>query len=151
MKKNRHRLMAAGAWMLLATAGVSACAQKQSEPWKAGQLLPPEELAATISDPAAESPLIVCIGPGALIKGSVDVGETRDPENQEKLRELLSAEPRDREIVLYCGCCPFRDCPNIRPAFSLLNGMEFTSHKLLDISHNLKTDWIEQGYPVNEQ
>ena len=101
--------------------------------------------------PAAEKPLIVCIGPGALIKGSVDVGETRDPENQEKLRELLSGEPRDREIVLYCGCCPFKDCPNIRPAFSLLNSMEFTGHKLLNLSHNLKTDWIDRGYPVNGQ
>jgi len=50
--------------------------------------------------------------------------------------------------VIYCGCCPFEHCPNVRPAFQLLNEMKFTNQKLLNLSTNLKTDWIDKGYPV---
>ena len=56
---------------------------------------------------------------------------------------------KKRNIVIYCGCCPFKDCPNIRPAFSLLNSMKFTNHKLLNLPLNLKTDWINHGYPMS--
>jgi thiosulfate/3-mercaptopyruvate sulfurtransferase len=35
--------------------------------------------------------------------------------------------------------------PNIRPAFKLLTEMEFTHFKLLNLPHNLKTDWIDRG------
>lgn len=133
---------------LLAAAG-PGCTKKQAEPWTSSQLMPPERLASIIEDPGDIDPLIICIGPGALIKGSVDVGQTRDKESMEKLRTLLSGEAKDRDIVIYCGCCPFKDCPNIRPAFSLLNEMKFTRHKLLNLENNLKTNWIEPGYPVN--
>lgn len=127
---------------------LTACSSAGSEPWNAAQLMPPGELAAMIGDPDAAEPMIVCIGPGALIKGSVDVGQTGEEQNLEKLRQLLSRESRDKEIVIYCGCCPFEKCPNIRPAFSLLNEMGFTNHKLLNLATNLKTDWIDHGYPV---
>lgn len=55
---------------------------------------------------------------------------------------------RNTEIVLLCGCCPFEHCPNIRPSFELMNEMKFTNHKLLNLSHNLKVDWIDKGYPM---
>jgi alkanesulfonate monooxygenase len=38
-------------------------------------------------------------------------------------------------------------CPNIRPAFSLLNEMKFTHAHLLNLEHNIKTDWVAKGYP----
>ncbi|QEC52914.1 hypothetical protein EDD80_105120 [Anseongella ginsenosidimutans] len=128
----------------------ASCSAKKSEPWNQEQLMPPEELAGIIKDSAAAKPLVVCIGPGALIKGSVDVGQTGEEPNLEKLRGLLAEEDRDKAIVLYCGCCPFEKCPNIRPAFTLLNDMKFTNHRLLNLSNNLKTDWIEKGYPVED-
>jgi hypothetical protein len=62
----------------------------------------------------------------------------------------LSTLPKDANIVIYCGCCPFVKCPNIRPAFTLLNKMGFKKHKLLNLSHNVKTDWIDKGYPVRD-
>ncbi len=43
--------------------------------------------------------------------------------------------------------CTIANCPNIRPAFSLLNEMKFTNHKLLDIPKNIKVDWIDKGFP----
>ena len=53
-------------------------------------------------------------------------------------------------IVIYCGCCPFEHCPNIRPAFNLLNEMGFTNQKLLSLQKNIKADCIDKGYPVSD-
>jgi hypothetical protein len=88
------------------------------------------------------------VGPAGLIKDAVDMGVAHEKENLDKLKEFLSKEKRDRQIVIYCGCCPFERCPNIRPAFKLLNDMKFTNQKLLNLSHNLKADWINYGYPM---
>jgi hypothetical protein len=119
-----------------------------NEPWKPEQLLAPAELAKTIGDPAAKQPLVFSIGPGAVIRGSIDIGPGRDSNNIKKLRQQLSQLPKDANIVIYCGCCPFEHCPNIRPAFTLLNEMGFGQARLLNIEHNVKTDWIDKGYPV---
>lgn len=134
--------------LLLLVFILPACSGAQEEPWEPRQLMPPADLAALINEPGAESPLIICIGPGALIPGSEDVGQTGEEANLEKLRALVKDQDRDHQVVLYCGCCPFERCPNIRPAFSLLNEMGFTEHRLLNLSTNLKTDWIAKGYPV---
>ncbi|SFB98281.1 hypothetical protein [Spirosoma endophyticum] len=121
---------------------------KKAEPWSPEQLLEPADLAATISSADTKKPLIISIGPAATIKTSVGVGPVNEAENIAKLEKLLSKEPKDRAIVIYCGCCPFSKCPNVRPAFTKLNEMGFTNHKLLNIPKNLKTDWLDKGYPA---
>jgi hypothetical protein len=128
---------------------LTAFAQNDSEPWTPDQLMAPGDLATIINDSTATKPLIIDIGPAGLIKGAVNIGAANDKENLKNLKELISKEKKDRQIVIYCGCCPFQKCPNIRPAFSLLNSMKFTNHKLLNLSTNLKTDWINYGYPMN--
>jgi len=120
------------------------------EPWNSTQLLAPADLAKVIADPKAKQPIIFSIGPGALVKGSIDIGPAKEKENVEKLRKQLSKLPKDANIVIYCGCCPFDHCPNIRPAFLLLNEMKFTNQKLLNIEHNIKIDWVNKGYPVTQ-
>jgi hypothetical protein len=50
---------------------------------------------------------------------------------------------------VYCGCCPYKNCPNARPAIALLKSMKFTNYHLLDLPTNIRTDWIARGYPVN--
>ena len=122
---------------------------RQTDPWTPSQLMEPADLAVIINHPAGHPPLVICVGPSGLIKGSVDAGPAQEPAGLAKLRALLGKEDRDREVVIYCGCCPFNHCPNIRPAFTLLNEMHFTHARLLDLSHNIRTDWIDHGYPVN--
>ena len=129
---------------------VTAFDKKQTEPWTQDQLMPPETLATIINDSTATKPLIISIGPVGLIKGAIKVGPVHEKEYLNDLKKLLSKEDRKRNIIIYCGCCPFKDCPNIRPAFSLLNSMKFTNHKLLNLPHNLKVDWINHGYPMND-
>lgn len=124
--------------------------QTKAEPWKQSQLLPPAELAATITNAKAAKPVIISIGPGANIKGSVEIGPAQEKENLKKLKQHLQSMPKNTPLVIYCGCCPFEHCPNIRPAFQLLNHMKFTRHKLLNLPRNVKVDWIDKGYPVNK-
>ena len=120
-----------------------------NEPWTKEQLLAPADLAKTFNDPLEIKPLIICVGPGALIKTSIDMGPAQKKENLDKLERELRKLPRDTNIVIYCGCCPFVKCPNIRPAFLLLNELKFSRHKLLNIEHNLRVDWINKGFPVS--
>lgn len=122
----------------------------QNEPWTKDQLMAPADLASIINNPKAKQPIIFSIGPSAIIKNSIDIGMASKPENLQKFKDELSKLPRNADIVIYCGCCPFVHCPNVRPAFSLLNEMKFTNQKLLNLSKNIKSDWIEKGYPKNE-
>jgi hypothetical protein len=78
----------------------------------------------------------------------LDIGPAHEKTNLDRLKQELENLPRNADIVIYCGCCPFEHCPNIRPAFRLLNEMKFTNQKLLNIPHNIKTDWMDKGYPV---
>ena len=121
-----------------------------TEPWTETQLMNPADLAKIINDASAKKPIIYSIGFDGGIKGSIVMGPARDKDNLEKFRSALSKLPKDADIVIYCGCCPFKNCPNVRPAFNLLSEMKFTNHKLLNLSHNLKTDWIDKGYPVDK-
>lgn len=118
------------------------------EPWTQEQLMPPAELAKAISGGKAANIHIFDIGPAGEIKGAVHIGEGRDPANIGKLRTELEKLPKDAQVVIYCGCCPFKNCPNVRPAFTLMNEMGFTNQRLLDLSENLKVDWIDKGYPM---
>jgi thiosulfate/3-mercaptopyruvate sulfurtransferase len=133
--------------ILICITAVSGFVQTSPEPWTSKQLMAPADLAAIIKDPNSQKPVIFCVGPGALIKGSVDEGPAKEKENLEKLKKDLAKLPRDTDIVIYCGCCPFEHCPNIRPAFSLLNEMKFRNGRLLNLEHNIRTDWVAKGYP----
>jgi len=123
---------------------------RQTEPWTPAQLLEPSELAARIDHPSGNPPLIICVGPSGPIKGSVETGPSGKSPNLDSLKTLLAKQERGREVIIYCGCCPFQHCPNIRPAFTLLNDMHFTNARLLNLSHNIKVDWLDHKYPVKD-
>ncbi len=130
---------------------LSGCGKSDTsgEPWTNEQLMDPAVLAEKLNDPNAKLPVILDIGSFGGIKNSVRIGPAREKANVEKLRQFLSNQPKDADIVIYCGCCPFSDCPNIRPAFNVLKEMGFTNAKLLNLPRNLKTDWGDKGYPMS--
>ena len=135
--------------MLIIYAG-KADAQQKSELWRSDQLMATNVLAAKIKTNQIADMLILSIGPDAVIKGSVDIGPTQEEANLAKLKNYLKQVPRDKKVVLYCGCCPFDKCPNIRPAFLALNKMGFKNAELLNIPKNIKVDWIDKDYPTND-
>ena len=147
MKKNNFHFVIT----MLLLLGTTAFINKQTEPWRPDQLMEPKDLAAIINDSASVKPLIINIGPVNSIKGAIKIGAVKEKEYLNELKSLLSKEDKSEEIVVYCGCCPFDKCPNIRPAFELLTRMKFTRHKLLNLLHNLKADWINFEYPMEKR
>jgi rhodanese-related sulfurtransferase len=132
--------------LCLASQNTISYAQNQ-ENWNKEQLVQPADLAKIIQT-GKDIPVIFCVGPGAYIANSINIGATNEKANIDKLKEELKKLPKDARIVLYCGCCPFAHCPNVRPAIQLLKEMKFTNYRLLNLEHNIKMDWIDKGYPV---
>src|SRR5690349_5227290 len=78
--------------------------------------LSPEELVKILKAPA-EKPLIFQVGFHVLyvqahIPGSEYVGPGSDEAGLRLLSKRVVALPKNRWIVLYCGCCPWAHCPN---------------------------------------
>ena len=118
----------------------------QTIPWKAAELLEPGELNQLIKENKA--PLILNIGSVEDIKGAVHIGVTSDEANMAKLKTTLAAHPKSTEVVIYCGCCPFGKCPNIRPAYKVMKDMGYTNIRVLNLYVNLRTNWTTAGYPL---
>lgn len=120
----------------------------QKEPWTEKQLMAPAELAEKLNSGKMEDTYIFNIGPSGEIKNSTTIGATQEAANLALLKKELAQIPKNSEVVIYCGCCPFEHCPNIRPAFEILNEMKFTNARLLNMPKNLKVNWIDKGYPM---
>lgn len=129
------------------------CAQT-SEPWQPSDELQPAALAARLNK-SGTKPLLLYVGfpalyKGARIPGAILAGPVGKPEGLALLKQAVASVPKDRDIVLYCGCCPFTQCPNVRPAFKTLREMGYGNVKLVVIPTNLATDWVAKGYPTEK-
>ena len=100
--------------------------------WTSKQLIEPSDLAAILKNGKA-IPVIFSIGPAATIPNSIDIGMVKDKPNLDKLKKKLRSLNKQTKILVYCGCCPFDHCPNIRPAIDVLKEMKFTNYQLLNL------------------
>jgi thiosulfate/3-mercaptopyruvate sulfurtransferase len=116
--------------------------------WTDKQLMEPSVLASALKS-GKNIPVILSVGPGAVIPHSTDIGMVKDADNLAKFRNALAGLSKETKVVVYCGCCPFERCPNVRPAIAALKELKFTNYYLLNIPSNIKKDWIDKGYPVN--
>lgn len=103
-----------------------------------------------------EHPLVLQVGSRiffgeAHIKGSQYAGPGSQPAGLKLLESEVTSVPKDRLIVLYCGCCPWNRCPNVGPAFQRLNQLGFTRVKVLYLPNNFGDDWVSKGYPTDRQ
>lgn len=125
----------------------NAALAQQKNNWTNDQLMDPALLAKKIAD-GNHVPLMISVGPMALIPHSFDMGPTSDKEGIAALKDTLSRLPKNKDIVIYCGCCPFEKCPNVRPAIDLLKEMKFSNYHLLNLPVSIKANWIDKGYPT---
>ena len=146
--KNSKSLLIALFTLLLTNIAMLVSGQSR-EPWTSKDLMEPATLASILSNAKAPKPVIYNIGPVADIKGAINIGGTSSKANLDKLKKALVSVPKDKMVVIYCGCCPFHNCPNIRPAFTLLKDLGYKSPKLLNLKQNLKVDWTDYGYPMD--
>ena len=120
----------------------------EAKHWKDSQLIEPAVLAKELK--ANISHLIIFnVGPMEDTPSAKHIGPGKDAENIEKLKKQVAELPKNSEIIIYCGCCPLESkCPNVKPAFNELTKLGFTHVKVLDLPINLKTNWINEGYPL---
>jgi rhodanese-related sulfurtransferase len=116
----------------------------------AKQLMIPEDLNHLLQ---SQKPLLLQVGfrsmyEQAHIPGSEYVGATSSPEGIEALRNRVKSVPKDKLIVLYCGCCPWKRCPNVHPGFKELRNLGYTNVRVLYIADNFGADWVKRGYPT---
>ena len=117
------------------------------------QLLNPDELVKLLQSSAGAKPLIIQVGSHVLytqahIPGSEYIGPASSETGLQQLRKRAEPLPRDKFIVIYCGCCPWNHCPNVKPANDALRAMGFTNFKVLYISDNFGANWVDKGYPT---
>jgi hypothetical protein len=140
------------AWAFLCMIfGILSAHGQQKDPWKESQLMEPSHLAASMKLPESQRPVVIDIGPAGAIKGARVAGPAHEAEGMKNFKAILGTLDKSKEVVIYCGCCPFTRCPNVRPAFQTLLDMGFKHPRLLNLAHNLKADWIDQGYPLADQ
>jgi thiosulfate/3-mercaptopyruvate sulfurtransferase len=112
----------------------------------------PEDLVKILQS-SKEKPLMIQVGSHVLysqahIPGSEYIGAASTATGLQQLRKRVESLPRTKFIVLYCGCCPWSHCPNVKPADDALQAMGFNNVKVLYIADNFGTDWVTKGYPV---
>lgn len=131
---------------------VSSYAVSQATSIPTSRLMNPEDLVKILQS-GKEKPLMLQVGSHnmflqAHIPESEYVGAASTDTGLQQLRKRVDSLPRNKFIVLYCGCCPWSHCPNIKPADDAMHEMGFTNVKVLYISDNLGTNWVDKGYPT---
>jgi thiosulfate/3-mercaptopyruvate sulfurtransferase len=123
-------------------------------PPDSAELMQPQELLKALQSGSVK-PTVLYVGPRFLyaqahIPNAEFIGPASDPQSFDKLRKRVAALPRDASIVLYCGCCPWAHCPNIRPAYKELRKAGFTGVKALYLATSFGSDWVDKGYPIEK-
>jgi thiosulfate/3-mercaptopyruvate sulfurtransferase len=143
--------------MTIALAYVHAEARPpDADPWTAADLVEASQLAAEMAHAQGKAgPTILYVGfrtlfAGGHIPGSSFHGTASTEQGLADLKKFAATLARDTDLIIYCGCCPFDHCPNIRPAFVALHGMGFTHLRVLVLPKSFATDWVDKGYPVEK-
>jgi thiosulfate/3-mercaptopyruvate sulfurtransferase len=134
---------------LVLSAGLACRANSQPTT----RLINPSELVRILQSSKSETPLMIQVGSRVLyeeahIPGSEYIGPATSETGLQSLRKRVESLPRNKFIVLYCGCCPWSHCPNVKPADDALRAMGFSNVNVLYIASNFGADWVDKGYPV---
>jgi thiosulfate/3-mercaptopyruvate sulfurtransferase len=134
----------------------SEIAARATASWTDAETVTPAELAKEVANSTgANRPVIVCSGfrvlyEGAHVPGALYHGPASKPDGLNNLKKWAQEIPRSANLVVYCGCCPFNVCPNIRPAFEALRSMGFQHLRVLVLPNSFAKDWVAQKYPIEK-
>lgn len=139
--------------LALVAVGCSRFGLAQAAEPVASQTVTVDELAAALRPDSGQKPLVIHVGfhglfEEARIPGAVDVGPGDSTEGLAALERKLRSIPSTSEVVLYCGCCPWDHCPNIRPALALAQKLGFSHVRVLMIPKSFRNDWTKRGFPI---
>ena len=136
---------------LLVLAALCFSQEPAADPWPTAAIIEPADFAAALKADV-KHPTILCVAFPTLynskhITDALFFGQGSKPEGIEALKKAVAGWPKDKDIVMYCGCCPMKQCPNIRPAYRTLKELGFTNVRVLVIPTNMQTDWYSKNYP----
>jgi thiosulfate/3-mercaptopyruvate sulfurtransferase len=134
-------------------ASIAASGADTAPHWTTADLISASDLSHQLGEVNSGKITLIQVGFGVMyrmghIPGSQYAGPASQPDGLASLKKLVANLPRARQIVIYCGCCPWDHCPNIRPAYAALRGMGFTNIKLLEIPQRFYDDWTAKGLPT---
>ena len=140
---------------LISVPAIQGDEKQSSDPWTSAQILKPADLALELADKNGTPPTFVYVGfrtlfAGGHIPGATFHGSASTEQGLADLKNWADALPRSTNLVIYCGCCPFEKCPNIRPAFTALDKMGFKKTRVLVLPTSFAADWVEKGYPLQK-
>jgi thiosulfate/3-mercaptopyruvate sulfurtransferase len=126
-----------------------------SDPWSGQSLIDPQTLNNALLSGQKNHLAIIYVGPPVLFKrghiaGAIPVGQASESAGAMQLKKELRKIAKDMNIILYCGCCPWKNCPNIRPAYTITHEMGFRNVEVLDLPNDFKLDWAKKGFPVEK-
>lgn len=141
--------------LVIAAFLVGVCAFGQRDDIPAASVMQPEELVRIMQSGSSQKPVILYVGPRMMyaqghVAGAEYVGPVGRPDGMEKLRVRAKTLPHDAFVVIYCGCCPYDHCPNIRPAYQELQKSGFSKVRVLYLAASFGANWADKGYPVTK-
>jgi thiosulfate/3-mercaptopyruvate sulfurtransferase len=140
---------------LFSTPNIGGEEKKAPDPWPPSQILQASDLARELTDKSVTLPTVVYVGfhtlfAGGHIPGASFHGTASNSQGLADMEKWADTLPRSTNLVIYCGCCPFDHCPNIRPAYTAFNKMGFKKLRVLVLPANFATDWVDKGYPIQK-
>jgi thiosulfate/3-mercaptopyruvate sulfurtransferase len=148
-------LPAVASLLVLRTATVTADQTRVSDPWTSAQTVQAGDFVRELADKSAHPATVLYVGfrtlfAGGHIPGATFHGSASTEQGMAELKKWADALPRSTNLVIYCGCCPFDKCPNIRPAFTALDNMGFKQIRVLILPNSFAGDWADKGYPLQK-
>lgn len=116
--------------------------------WPDKYLMQTNTLVSALKNSGTAKPAIYNIGFVGNIQGAKKLAAASKAEGLAQLKSELKDKPKASSVVIYCGCCPFEHCPNVKPAFTMLQKLGYTNVKILNLPTSIKADWIDKGYPM---
>ena len=112
-----------------------------------------EELSKELLGKNKNKPLVMHVGFEYMynsihIPGAIYAGQASSKEGINTLKDKVKSLKPSQNIVIYCGCCRFSHCPNVKPAYEELKELGFTNVKVLYLPDSFEADWKAKGYAV---
>jgi hypothetical protein len=148
MKYLKSLIINAIACMLFTLSANAQDLSLKKQVWPDKYLMQTNTLVAALKRPGTAKPAIYNIGFVGNIQGAKKLAAASKEEGLTQLKSELKGKPKTSPVVIYCGCCPFEHCPNVKPAFTMLQKLGYTDVKILNLPTSIKADWIDKGYPM---
>jgi len=145
----------AASMMLVAIPTIRGDEKPVANPWPSSQAIVAADFVKELAERNGTPATIIYVGfhtlfAGGHIPGATFRGSASTPEGLAELKKWVDGLPRTTNLVIYCGCCPFEKCPNIRPAYTALSEMGFKNLRVLVMPTSFVKDWAEKGYAIQK-